>query len=130
MSNNCLQAKKVMFLLLIKNNLQKQPFCQSKMADLKACSNGVRKANYIIIHDNEGLSKPICLHLQTGAFSDDCAAAYTLFIYRAPCHCYILQPGTRSLPGLRHKILFHVFPSLLSRYLSYSISKPLVRLHK
>ena len=31
----------------IKSNRQKQKFCHPKMADLKAWSHGVRKANYI-----------------------------------------------------------------------------------
>ena len=33
--------------LLVKSNRQKQRFCHPKMADLKAWSHGVRKANYI-----------------------------------------------------------------------------------
>ena len=46
MSNNCLKAKSFILLLLMKNNRQKQRFCHPKMADLKAWSHGVRKANW------------------------------------------------------------------------------------
>ena len=46
MSNNCLKAKSFILLLLMKSNRQKQRFCHPKMADLKAWSHGVRKANY------------------------------------------------------------------------------------
>ena len=45
MSNNCLKAKSFILLLLILSNRQKQQFCHPKMADLKAWSHGVRKAN-------------------------------------------------------------------------------------
>ena len=47
MSNNCLKAKSFILLLLMKSNRQKQRFCHPKMADLKAWSHGVRKANSI-----------------------------------------------------------------------------------
>ena len=46
MSNNCLKAKSFILLLLMKSNRQKQQFCHPKMADLKAWSHGVRKANW------------------------------------------------------------------------------------
>ena len=49
MSNNCLKAKSFILLLLMKSNRQKQRFYHPKMADLKAWSHGVRKANYIAI---------------------------------------------------------------------------------
>ena len=45
MSNNCLKAKSFILFLLMKSNRQKQRFCHPKMADLKAWSHGVRKAN-------------------------------------------------------------------------------------
>ena len=45
MSNNCLKAKSFILVLLVKSNRQKQRFCHPKMADLKAWSHGVRKAN-------------------------------------------------------------------------------------
>ena len=45
MSNNCLKAKSFILLLLMKGNRQNQRFCHPKMADLKAWSHGVRKAN-------------------------------------------------------------------------------------
>ena len=44
-SNNCLKAKSFIFLLLNKSNSQKQRFSPPKMADLKAWSHSVRKAN-------------------------------------------------------------------------------------
>ena len=45
MSNNCLKVKSFILFVLIKSNRQKQRFCHLKMADLKAWSHGVRKAN-------------------------------------------------------------------------------------
>ena len=44
MSNNCLKAKSFILLLLIKSNRQKQRL-NPEMADMKAWSHGVRKAN-------------------------------------------------------------------------------------
>ena len=45
MTNNCLRAKNFIFYVLITNNRQKQWFCYPKMADFKAWSHCVRKAN-------------------------------------------------------------------------------------
>ena len=52
MSNNCLKAKSFILLLLMKSNRQKQRFCHPKMADLKAWSHGVRKANCAFFSDS------------------------------------------------------------------------------
>ena len=49
MSNNCLEEKSFILLLLMKSNRQKQRFCHPKMADLKAWSHGVRKANSLFV---------------------------------------------------------------------------------
>ena len=52
MSNNCLKSKSFILLLLMKSNRQKQRFCHPKMADLKAWSHGVRKANCLKSGEN------------------------------------------------------------------------------
>ena len=67
MSNNCLKAKSFILLLLMKSNRQKQRFCHPKMADLKAWSHGVRKANSFLAaysqyaHTSEKLSRKLII---------------------------------------------------------------------
>ena len=66
MSNNCLKAKSFILLLLMESNRQKQRFCHPKMADLKAWSHGVRKANWLRTPDISMIS---CIVTSSSPFS-------------------------------------------------------------